>query len=165
MTSLTRMMLALGAMTVMAGCGHHGDYHHGHGGGSGEAVERGTQAIDAAVDKAVADPEKARQVKATINEIVDEAKQSYKASRDYHQKLYELNTRYDAAPEEFTRVLDDLNNSRARTGAKILVSRFKMKDLLTAEEWKNLIDNLNAARMGYMHGHGTDEGGKGKGGY
>ncbi|MFM7842177.1 MAG: hypothetical protein ACKO9T_09925, partial [Nitrospira sp.] len=81
---------------------------------------------------------------------------SYKAGREQHQKLYELNANYNAAPEEFTKILDELNNGRMRTGAKILAIRFKIKEMLTADEWKALTDNLNAARGRYTHGHGHE---------
>jgi uncharacterized coiled-coil DUF342 family protein len=150
-----------GLLLVAAGCGgHHGAYRHG--GGAGYGAERGIQEMMAAVEKAVPDPEKAKRVQAALTEIVEEAKQSYKQGREYHQKLYELNANYNATPEEFTKILDDLNNNRMRTGAKILAIRFKMKEMLTAEEWKAMNDNLAAARAKYRHGHEAMEGAEGK---
>jgi len=103
-----------------------------------------------------------RHPKAILKEIMEEAKQSYKQNREFHRKLYELNASYTATPEEFTKILDDLNNNRRRTGAKILATRFKIKDMLTAEEWKTFTDNLNAARARYRHGHEAAEGKDGK---
>jgi predicted nucleic acid-binding Zn-ribbon protein len=150
-----------GLMLATAGCGHHHGYHHGEGDRAASA-ERGKQAMAEAVQKAVPDAEKAKRVQEAIGEIMDEARQSYKANREQHRKLYELNANYNATPEEFTKILDDLNNGRMRTGAKILAIRFKIKETLTADEWKALTDNLNAARGGYMHGHGSMEGKEGK---
>ena len=46
------------------------------------------------------------------------------------------------SPEEFTKILDELNNDRMRSAAKILGLRFKMKSLLTAEEWTALSEEL-----------------------
>ena len=148
-------------MLLVAGCGHHGAYHHGggQGGGMGQGhgADRGKEVM-AAVEKAVPDPDKAKRVQDALKEIMEEASQSYKQNREFHRKLYELNANYTAAPEEFTRILDDLNNNRMRTGVKILATRFKIKEMLTAEEWKAFTDNLNASRARYMHGHEAAEG-------
>jgi hypothetical protein len=54
--------------------------------------------------------------------------------------LYELNANYEATPEEFTKVLDDAYNQRMQSATKILALRFKMKELMTVEEWKALSD-------------------------
>lgn len=155
--------LVAGMLLVTAGCGgyqHGGMRHHG-GEDRGSAAERGKQEMMALVEKAVPDAEKAKRVQETIAEIMDEAKQSYRQNREYHQKLYDLNADYSATPEGFTKILDDLNNSRMRTGAKILALRFKIKEMLTAEEWKAFSDGLNAARAKYRHGHEAAEGKEG----
>jgi len=157
MNVVRSVALVAGLLLVTAGCGgHHGMYRHGGG------AERGVQEMMAAVEKAVPDPEKAKRVQAALTEIVEEAKQSYKQGREYHRKLYELNADYNATPEDFTKILDELNNSRMRTGVKILAIRFKMKEMLTAEEWKAMNDNLAAARAKYRHGHEAMEGTEGK---
>jgi len=154
----------IAGLVLVAGCGH-GSYHHGssqsNGMGHGHGTDRGKEVM-AAVEKAVPDPDKAKRVQEALKEIMDEAAQSYKQNREFHQKLYELNANYTATPEEFTRILDDLNNNRMRTGAKILATRFKIKEILTAEEWKAFTDNLNASRARYMHGHEAAEGKDGR---
>lgn len=150
-----RSLALVAGLLLAAGCGHHGSYHHGGGKGHGE--DRG-KAVMEAVEKAVPDPDKAKRVQDGLKEIMEEVRQSYKQNREYHKKLYELNASYTAAPEEFTKILDDLNNNRMRTGAKILATRFKIKEMLTEQEWKALTEKLNEARAGYMHGHGHDSG-------
>jgi transketolase len=154
----------IAGLLLVAGCGH-GSYHHGSSQGSGMGHGHGTdrgKEVMAAVEKAVPDPDKAKRVQEALKEIMDEAAQSYKQNREFHRKLYELNANYTAAPEEFTRILDELNNNRMRTGAKILATRFKIKDMLTADEWKAFTDNLNATRARYMHGRESAEGKDGK---
>ena len=160
--NVLRSFALVAGLLLIAGCGH-GSYKHGggHGGSMGHDSDRG-QKIMAAVEKSVPDPDKAKRVQEALKEIMEEATQSYKQNREFHRKLYELNASYTATPEEFTRILDDLNNNRMRTGAKILATRFKIKDMLTAEEWKAFTDNLNAARARYMHGHEAAEGKDGK---
>jgi hypothetical protein len=150
----------IAGMLLVAGCGH-GSYHHGGGMGHGDRADRGREVMTA-VEKAVQDPEKAKRVQEALKEIMEEARQSYTQNRELHRKLYELNANYNAAPEEFTKILDELNNGRMRTGAKILATRFKIKEMLTAEEWKAFTDNLNAARFRYMHGHEAMDGKDGK---
>ena len=114
------------------------------------ALERGITEMSDLVDQTVKDPEKAKQVKGILQEIVAEAKQSYKQNRDFHSQLYALNANYNATPEQFTKVLDDLNNARMKTASKILGLRFKIKDLLTAQEWTDLTGGMEKARMRYQ---------------
>src|SRR3989338_4717182 len=98
-------------LLLVAGCGH-GTYHHGgsQGGGMGpgQGADRGAEVM-AAVTKAVPDPDKAKRVQDALKEIMEEATQSFKQNREFHRKLYELNADYNATPEQFTKVLDDLN--------------------------------------------------------
>jgi Spy/CpxP family protein refolding chaperone len=72
-------------------------------------------------------------------------------------------TLYDATPEDFLKILDQLNNRRMKAATNILGLRFKMKDMLTAEEWKALSEGLTQARSRYRHG-GESEGGEKKSG-
>jgi hypothetical protein len=62
-----------------------------------------------------------------------------------------LSANYAATPEEFTKALDDANNLRMQSAAKILSLRFRMKDLMTAEEWKALSDQMLAYSSRYKH--------------
>ena len=157
--NVVRSVAFVAGMLFIAGCGH-GSYHHG-GGMGGDGADRGKE-IMAAVEKAVPDPDKAKRVQQALKEIMEEAKQSYQQNREFHRKLYELNANYNATPEEFTKILDDLNNNRMRTGARILATRFRIKEMLTAEEWKSFTDALNASRARYMHGREAMEGKEGK---
>jgi Spy/CpxP family protein refolding chaperone len=144
------ILLALAATTLtMAGCAR----HHGYGMGSEHQeamLERGVAETNEMVDQTVKDPEKAKQVKAIVQDIVAEVKQSYKQNREYHQKLYALNANYEATPEQFTKILDDLNNARMASATKILGLRFKMKSLLTAQEWADLTSAMDKARSRHM---------------
>lgn len=53
------------------------------------------------------------------------------------------------------RLAGRLKNCKAcimRTASKILGLRFKMKALLTAQEWKTLSDGMAVSRSRYRHG-------------
>jgi hypothetical protein len=72
--------------------------------------------------------------------------------RAYHRQLYTLNASYTASSEEFTKILDEANNQRMRTATTILGLRFKMKELMTADEWKALSDQMLSYSSRYQHG-------------
>lgn len=125
-------------IVTLAGCGG----HHGYQRDGSAAVERGTKQMNDLIDQSVKDPNKASRVKALAKEIVDEAKQSHDQRRDAHRKLYELNGNYNAAPEEFTKILDEINNAHMRSATKILGLRFKIKEQVTPEEWRAITDGM-----------------------
>jgi len=144
------LVLTLVATTLVAGgCAR----HHGYGTGSSyreAALERGLVETNELVDKTVKDPEKAKQAKAIVWEIVNEVKQSFTKTSDYHQKLYALNANYEATPEQFMKVLDEQYTVRMASATRILGLRFKLKTLLNAQEWKDLTDAMDKTRSRYM---------------
>jgi Spy/CpxP family protein refolding chaperone len=103
----------------------------------------------------VKNPETAKQVNVVMGEMITEIKSAREQHRQSHRALYELNANYTATPEEFTKILDDLNNNRMRSSARMLSLRFKMKGLLTAEEWTGLSDELKRYGSRY-YGKGAD---------
>jgi uncharacterized coiled-coil DUF342 family protein len=152
------LLFYLGLALLSAGCAR----HHGmgySGGGRGDAVERGAVEMKALVESTVQDPEKAKRVQAIVEEIMNEVKQLYQQDREFHRRLYELNANFEATPEQFTKILDDLNNNRMRVSMKILGKRFQMKEMLSSQEWKALSEGMEKARSRYRHGREM-EGGK-----
>ncbi len=144
------ILLALVAgMLATAGCaGHHG---HGMRMHSGEAaVERGIAETNAMVDQTVKDPEKAGQAKAILQDIVAEVRHSAQTSRAFHEQMAVINADYDAKPEQFTKVLDAMNHARMASATKILGLRFKMRSLLTAQEWNELTGAMDKAHKRYQ---------------
>lgn len=150
-----KMILAVAMISALAlaGCGRH--YSRGDADAMGD---RALKEVSALIEKTVQDPEKARRAQMVVAEIVEEVKQSYRQNRQFHRKLYDLNADYEAAPEQFTAILDDMNNSRMRSSTKILGLRFKLKELLTAQEWKALTDEMNSYRNRYRHDGDSAEG-------
>ena len=134
------------ALFVTTGCMRpHGHYQ----GNTQEATERGFHEMEELIDRTVKDTAKAEQVKGTIREIVQEAKLSHQQKRDYHKKLYDLNANYNAPVEDFTRILDEANNASMRSATKILGLRFKIKNELTADEWKELVEGMDKYQSRY----------------
>jgi len=141
------MLLALVVITLgVTGCAR----PYGMGTSYREAAfERGVAEMNELVDRTVKDPERAKQAQAILQDIVAEVLQSYKQTRAYHEKLYALNADYEAPPEQFGKVLEELNNVRTASASKILGLRFMMKGILTAQEWKELADAMVQARRHY----------------
>src|SRR6266487_5132341 len=101
------VLLSLVLLTT-AGCsGHHQGRPGGHGGPTTQEV---VPEVKQLVEQNVKDPQKAKQVQAMIQEIVNEVKKSNQQVRGFHEQLAVLNANYDAKPEEFTKILDELNN-------------------------------------------------------
>lgn len=150
--SFVRVVLGMVAVLAVAGCSSH--HHHGMmEGGKGDAYwQKGQKDMEGLINKTVKDPEKAKQVNAIVGEIVTELKAGREQERAYHRQLYTLNASYTATPEDFTKILDEGNNQRMRTSAKILTLRFKMKELMTADEWKALSDQMLSYSGKYQHG-------------
>jgi hypothetical protein len=136
------------AMMNLVGCMG----HHGHESGSAyrdAALERGTHETNELIARVVKDPEKAKQAQAVVADLVAEVKQSYKTHQEYHQKLYALNAKYEATPEEFTPILDEMNHARMASASKILGHRFKLKGLMTLQEWAEFAGEMEKARSRY----------------
>ncbi len=147
---------------LMAACaGPHRMKAH-HGGEMRSSAEKRVKQVMEVVEQAIQDPEKVKRIKARLSDIAEEVRHSYKTTRAYHRGLYELNTNYEATPEDFTKILDELNANRMRTGARILRMRFDIKEMLTAQEWAVLNEGFKALRSRYQHrgkgAHGKADG-------
>lgn len=143
------VFLLLFAALMLPACGK---YHRmGHPHGSREAaVERATEEVAALIDRTVQDPGKAEQAKSLLHQIVSEARQSRQQNHQFHQALYELNADYDAEPEAFLKIIDEMNLRRMQTAGNILRLRFDMKALMSAEEWKAFTDGMADMRSRYQ---------------
>ena len=158
MKRLQHYVLGFVAVLALAGCSSH--HHEMASEGKGDAYwQKGQQDMASLIDRTVKDQGKAEQVKSVVNEIVSELKASREQGRGSHRRLYELNANYAATPEEFTKILDDMNNRRMQSAAKILALRFKMKDLMTVEEWKALSDQMLAYNGRYRHSESASKAG------
>lgn len=152
MREATWAVWGLIGLAVLSGCSaarhHHGMMDHG----KGEAYwQKGQQEMAALVDRTVNDQDKAKQVKGIVGDIITELKAGREQERAYHQQLFALNANYAAAPEEFMKILDEANNQRMRTATTVLGQRFRMKELMTADEWKVLSDQMSAYSGRYQH--------------
>ena len=153
MNRLSNGLLALMVIVVLAGCSSYRHHHGMMGGGKSDAYwQKGQQDMEGLINRTVQDPEKAKRVNAFVGEIIKELKESREQERAYHRQLYTLNTSYTATPEEFSKIVNEANVQRAQSSAKVLSLRFKMKDQMTADEWKTLSDRMVSYSGRYQHG-------------
>ncbi|BFU89438.1 MAG: hypothetical protein NTAFB01_06250 [Nitrospira sp.] len=108
--------------------------------------------MEGLINRTVKEPDRAKQVNVIVGEIIKELKTSREQERTYHRDLYTLNASYTAMPDEFSKILNEANIQRMQSSAKVLSLRFKMKDLMTADEWKALTDKMLSYSSRYQHG-------------
>ena len=153
MNRIWKSLLGVLAAAVLAGCSSH-YHHHGMTGGShGDAYwEKGRQDMEGLINRTVTDPEKAKQVNVLVGQIIDELKAGREKEKAYHRQLYTLNTSYTATPDEFSKIVNEANIQRSQSSANVLSLRFKIKALMTADEWKAMTDRMLSYSSRYQHG-------------
>lgn len=160
MNRIWKGLLGILAVAVLAGCSSH-YHHHGMTGGShGDAYwDKGRQDMEGLINRTVTDPEKAKQINVLVGQIIDELKTSREREKAYHRELYTLNTSYTATPDEFSKIVNAANIQRSQGSANVLSLRFKIKALMTADEWKAMTDRMLAYSARYQHdGNGPKTG-------
>ncbi|MDH5639959.1 MAG: hypothetical protein OEY28_01590 [Nitrospira sp.] len=153
MNRMWKGLLGVLAVAVLAGCSSHSHHHGMMGGGHGDAYwDKGRQDMEGLINRTVTDPEKAKQVNGLVAQIIDELKTSREQQQAYHRQLYTLNASYTATPDEFSKIVNESNIRRSQSSANVLSLRFKIKALLTADEWKAITDRMLAYSARYQHG-------------
>lgn len=152
------LLVAIG-LVVLIGCSSY-RHHHGMAGDKSDAYwQKGRHDMEGLINRTVQDPEKAKQVNAIVAEIINELKAGREQERAYHRQLYTLNTSYTADPAEFSKILNEATVQRTQSSAKVLSLRFRMKDLMTEDEWKTLTDKMLSYSGRYQHGSGRPKSG------
>jgi hypothetical protein len=94
------------------------------------------------VEETVREPSRAQQVEDLLQDLVKEVRKTNQEARGYHEQLNALNADYDAPRDKFEKIVKELQDVRAESAAKILDMRFKIRSLMTAQEWKDLNDKM-----------------------
>ncbi len=116
------MLLALLFMLLM-----------GPGGSEGRVVD-----VSTSVKEQVADPGKRKEILGILKKIQAEDLQSAKEVAAARAALVRLNRDRLCASEEMLAVYSDLDAKRSRSLQAILEERFRMKRLMTEEEWQRV---------------------------
>lgn len=107
-----------------------------------ERVERGTQEAVRIIQKKVDDPRRAERLAQLFERLDKQFQEVLRERHTFHQRLAELNADYDASPEAFHALLDDMHTIFEESGTEIVKTRFAIKEVLTAEEWHELEQHL-----------------------
>jgi hypothetical protein len=107
--------------------------HFSSGGGEGLVRD-----IAKPVKQYVQDEVKAKQIIAINKEMLNEEAAFVKDIVKAEIRLAKLNGNRLASEAEFIEIFAALDQKRAGAREKILYNRFKMKGLMTAEEWSNV---------------------------
>ena len=101
-------------------------------------------ALDRAIDDIVEERSRAERAKVSVRLLEGEAREAYQDNRNAGRDLLRLNADYDATPEDFERIFDQLRANRARSAERILRLAIRTREDLTPDEWRAL--NKHAAK-------------------
>ena len=88
----------------------------------------------------IEDPDKKTAMLALIDQIEKDLLEVDRVVRKLYADLSTLNDNYNASPDEYRKVISEFEADHKEVRDRIIDSRFKMRDLLTPEEWKKLTD-------------------------
>jgi hypothetical protein len=106
------------------------------------SVEAVIPEVSRLVQETVKEPSRAQQVEGLLQDLIKEVRKTNQETRGFHEQLNVLNADYDAPRDKFEQVVKELNQTRADSAARILDMRFKIRSLMTAQEWKDLNDKM-----------------------
>ena len=92
------------------------------------------------VRETIEDSDKQTEMMALVVQVERDLFELDRVVRTLYADLRTLNDNYNATPEEFRKVISDFEADRKIVQDRITDSGFKMRDLSTPEEWKELTD-------------------------
>ncbi len=107
-------------------------------GGGGFSFE---DALKPLAEQAILDKDLRKQVLAVAKEMDKERKDLAKHLKETSKELNEKNKNYDTTPEDFSMRYAKSDQAREKAQNNVIELRFKMKELLTAEQWEALFGN------------------------
>ena len=90
------------------------------------------------IKKTIADPDNADDLLEVVDDMEVELIQLDRGARGYYERLAALDADNEATQDDFHRAIDEYNQERVKLRDKLLDHRFRMRDLVTVEEWKDL---------------------------
>lgn len=95
----------------------------------------------ARVEQNIENQNKKTRMLALVNQTEKDLLEVDRLVRKLYTDLSTLGENYSSTPEEFRMVISEFESNRREVRARIIESRFKMRDISTSEEWKKLTDN------------------------
>ncbi len=95
----------------------------------------------ARVEQNIENQNKKTRMLALVNQTEKDLLEVDRLVRKLYTDLSTLGENYSSTPEEFRMVISEFESNRREVRARIIESRFKMRDISTSDEWKKLTDN------------------------
>ena len=106
-------------------------------------IERGSKWVEDMQDRIkdeIEDPDKKNEMLALIVQTEKDLEGLDRVFQKLYADMGTLNDNYNARPEEYQKVFSEFEAGRKKAHNRILDSRFKIRDLSTPEEWKELME-------------------------
>ena len=92
------------------------------------------------VSKNIEDPDKKTAMLALVDQVEKDLLEVDRVVQKFYANIGALNDNYNASPDEYRKVISEFEADQNEVRGRIIDIRFKMRDLSTAEEWKELTD-------------------------
>lgn len=90
------------------------------------------------VSKNIEDPDKKTAMLALVDQVEKDLLEVDRVVQKFYANIGALNDNYNASPDEYRKVISEFEADQNEVRDRIIDIRFKMRDLSTAEEWKEL---------------------------
>ncbi|MBW1752761.1 MAG: hypothetical protein JRJ46_06585 [Deltaproteobacteria bacterium] len=88
----------------------------------------------------IKDPGKKTRILALVDQAEKDLLELDRVVQQFYADIGALNDNYNASPDEYRKVISEFEADQNEVRGRIIDIRFKMRDLSTAEEWKELTD-------------------------
>ena len=105
------------------------------------------QVMERAIDKAVKDPDRAEQTKATLQEVEASIKDYYDSLAKLRKSAYEAARNYDSTAADFDKVMDRMSLLRRRHRDLLIGLAMRARTTTTEAEWVEITDVLLEKKM------------------
>ena len=103
-----------------------------------ELTDETAQQWNAAVEKTIAEPERAAKLKQLGQQLIDVSSSIQQDVEAFNQKAMALNEDYDATHEQLQQLIDEFSAQRNPKFAEYRDIIFAMRNEVSAEEWQAL---------------------------
>jgi hypothetical protein len=94
----------------------------------------------------VAEQSRQEQIKDVVKAMTDISKTYAKEAGQMAKEAYELNRDYNATPSQLEEAIDRYRARRGQLESDLVVERLKLRELLTREEWTEVMRRVDEAQ-------------------
>jgi hypothetical protein len=95
-------------------------------------------ALKVRIEQAIDNPDKEKNLLSIVEEMEKESKSYSKELASGGKKMAKLNKNYASTQDEFSTLLSGVNSARVKTQEKMVEYRYKLRELMTPDEWKKV---------------------------